>query len=114
MQSGACARTCKVPGEMESGVWRNAEFMKLWIGGSISAIGSQVTVLAMPLIGVLIFGAGPAQTGLLTAASLAPMLLFTLPAGAWVDRLPRRPVRITADLISAAVVGCIPLAFALG
>jgi len=88
------------------GVWRNAEFLKLWIGGTVSAIGSQVTVLAMPPIAVLIFSAGPAQTGLLTAASYAPMLVFGLPAGAWVDRLRRRPVRIAADLGSALVIGC--------
>ncbi len=96
------------------GVWRNAEFLKLWIGGTVSAIGSQVTVLAMPLIAVLIFGAGPSQTGLLTAASYAPMLVFGLPAGAWVDRLRRRPVRIAADLGSALIIGCVPIAAFLG
>lgn len=98
----------------DAGVWRNPDFIKLWVGSSISAIGSQVTVLAMPLVGVLVFGAGPAETGFLTAASLAPMLLFGLPAGAWVDRLQRRPVRIAADLGSAVVIGCVPLAGFLG
>jgi len=68
----------------------------------------------MPLIAVLIFGAGPAQTGLLTAASYAPLLVFGLPAGAWVDRLRRRPVRIAADLGSALVIGRQPIAAFLG
>lgn len=96
------------------GLWRNPNFMKLWVGGSVSTIGSQVTVLAMPLIAVLSFGAGPAETGLMTAAGFAPMLLFGLPAGAWIDRLPRRPIRIAADLGSALVVACVPLAGLLG
>ena len=64
-------------------LWHQPEFRKLWLGSSISTLGSQVTVLAMPLTAVLIFGAGTAETGLLTAAGVAPMLLLNLPAGAW-------------------------------
>ncbi len=84
------------------------------VGGSISTLGSQITVLALPLTAVLLFGAGPAETGVLTAAGVAPMLLFGLPAGAWVDRLPRRPIRIAADLASAAVIASVPLAAFFG
>ena len=86
----------------------------MWIAASISAVGSQVTVLAVPLTAVLVFGAGPADTGLLTAAGVAPMLLLGLVAGAWVDRLPRRSVRIVADLASAGVITTIPIAALLG
>jgi MFS family permease len=95
-------------------VWRNQQFLKLWLGGSISSIGSQVTVLALPLIAVLSFNAGPAETGILTAAALAPHLVIGLPAGVWVDRLPKLPVRIVSDLLNALVVGAVPLAAALG
>jgi multisubunit Na+/H+ antiporter MnhG subunit len=63
------------------GLWRQPEFLKLWVGASISSLGSQVTILALPLTAVLLFGAGPAETGLLTAAGTAPMLLFVLVAG---------------------------------
>ena len=97
----------------DAGVWRNPDFIKLWVGSSISAIGSQVTVLAMPLVGVFGLWRRTRRTGFLTAASLAPMLLFGLPAGAWVDRLQRRPVRIAADLGSAVVI-LLPLAGFLG
>src|SRR5215831_5471809 len=95
-------------------LWRQPEFLKLWAGSSISTLGSQITVLALPLTAVLLFQAGPAETGLLTAAGIAPMLLFGLPAGAWVDRLPRRPVRIAADLASALVIASVPLAALFG
>jgi MFS family permease len=90
------------------------EFLKYWIGSSISTIGSQVTVLAMPLTAVFIFGAGPAETGLLTALGSAPFVLLGLFAGAWIDRLPRRPVRIVADLCSALVIASVPAAALLG
>jgi MFS family permease len=95
-------------------LWRHPEFLKLWAGSSISMLGSQITVLALPLTAVLLFQAGPAETGILTAAGVAPMLLFGLPAGAWVDRLPRRPVRIAADLASALVIASVPLAALFG
>jgi predicted MFS family arabinose efflux permease len=95
-------------------VWGQPEFLKVWAASSISAVGSQVTVLAVPLTAVLVFGAGPAETGLLTAVGVAPNLLLGLVAGAWVDRLPRRPVRIAADLASAVVIATIPGAALLG
>src|SRR3954469_3942310 len=95
-------------------LWGNARFLEIWFGSAVSQLGSQVTVLAMPLTAVLIFGAGPAQTGVLTAAGAAPMLLFNLPVGAWVDRLPRRPVRIVADLCSAVVIASVPAAALFG
>jgi len=90
-------------------LWHNREFLKLWLGSSVSVIGSQVTVLALPLTAVLIFGAGPAETGLLTATTTAPMVLFSLIAGAWIDRLPRRPIRIVTDLLSALIIGSVPV-----
>ena len=96
-----------------SGLWRQPEFVKLWIGTSISTVGSQVTLLALPLSAVLIFNAGPAETGLLTAAGVAPNVLVGLFAGAWIDRLPRRPIRIAADLGSALAIASVPVAAVL-
>src|SRR5215831_11967851 len=95
-------------------LWRNTEFNKLWFGNSVSLLGSQVTVLALPLTAVLMFGAGSSETGMLTAAGVAPMVLFSLIAGAWVDRTPRRPVRIAVDLLSALIVGSVPLMAIMG
>lgn len=47
---------------------------------------------------------------LLTAAAWLPWLIVGLPAGAWVDRLPRRPVMIASDVASALVVLSVPVA----
>src|SRR5579864_1170342 len=81
-----------------SGLWRHPEFMKLWIGQTISEFGSHFTGYGLPLTALLIFGATPAQMGLLTAISSLPVLLFGLVAGAWVDRLRRRPIMVLADV----------------
>jgi len=94
---------------------RQRPFRRLWIGESVSFVGDQVSLLALPLVGVLTLDASAAEMGLLTALGWAPHLLFSLFAGAWIDlRARRRPIMIAADLGRAALLGTIPLAGALG
>jgi MFS family permease len=88
--------------------------MKLWTGQAVSQFGSMVTRDALPLIGVLVLRASPLQMGFLAAAGSAPVLILGLLAGAWVDRLRRRPILIAADLGRAVLVGSIPAAALLG
>jgi len=92
-----------------SGLWGHAEFRKLWAAQTVSFVGSQVTLLALPLAAVLTLHASSAQMGLLRAVSLAPALLLGLVAGVWVDRVHRRPILILADLGRAVLLGTIPL-----
>jgi MFS family permease len=93
---------------------REAEFRRFWIGQTISVFGDQVTLLALPIIAVLMLGADPAQMGLLTAAGLLPHLLFSLPAGVWLDRVQRRRrLMIVTDLLRAAAIASISVAFFL-
>ncbi len=89
---------------------REQDFLKLWAGQAISQIGSTITSIGVPLLGVLVLGATPLQMGLLSGASGASVLIFGLFAGAWADRLRRRPLMIAADLGRALVVGSVPLA----
>jgi Na+/melibiose symporter-like transporter len=93
---------------------RHPAFLRLWAGQSISAFGDQVTLLAVPLIAVLVLEATPLEMGLLGAAQWAPFLLVGLLAGVWVDRLPRRPILIGADLGRALLLGSVPVAALLG
>ncbi len=97
-----------------SGLWRQPDFVKLWAGETISLFGSQVSLVALPLTAVLVLQASPAQMGFLGAAEFAPLLLVSLFAGVWVDRLPRRRLMIGADLGLALLMGSIPLAQLLG
>jgi MFS family permease len=91
------------------------DFRRLWFGQTISVVGDQVTQLGLPLVAVLTLGADASQMGLLTAVGLLPHLLFSLPAGVWLDRVrSRRRLMIAADLGRAALIGSIPLAYVLG
>ena len=97
-----------------AGLWRHADFVKLWAGQTISVFGSQITFLALPLTAVLVLDATPAQMGFLTAAEAIPSLLVGLFVGVWVDRYHRRPILIAADLGRAALLLVIPVAAILG
>ncbi|HZT46281.1 MAG TPA: hypothetical protein VFA24_08890, partial [Gaiellaceae bacterium] len=68
----------------------NRPFRVYFAGQAISLFGDQVSLIALPLVGVLVLHATPAQMGYLTTAALLPNLLFSLHAGAWVDRRGRR------------------------
>ncbi len=91
------------------GLWRHADFLKLWAGQSVSQFGSQITVLALPLTAALTLHASTANMGFLAAASTAPFLLFGLFAGVWVDRLRRRPILMIADVTRFVLLLLLPL-----
>ncbi len=99
----------RVPG----GVWRNGDFVRLWTASTISVFGSLITRTALPFAAILVLGAGPLEIAGLRSLELVAALVVGLVAGAWVDRLRRRPVMIAADLGRAILLGSIPLA-ALG
>jgi MFS family permease len=90
------------------------QFRRFWIGQTISVFGDQVTGLALPIVAVLMLGADPTQMGLLTAIGLLPHLLFSLPAGAWLDRVHRRRrLMILADIGRAIAIAVVPVAYLL-
>jgi MFS family permease len=90
------------------------DFRLLWIGQTTSRLGSSVTSVALPLVAVATLKASTLQVALLSAAAWLPWLLIGLPAGAWVDRLPRRPVMVTCDLVSMLLFLSIPVTAWLG
>jgi MFS family permease len=96
------------------GLWRHADFRRLWAAQSASLFGSEITALALPLMAVLVLDASPVQMGLLAAAGTAPFLLCSLLAGVWVDRRRRRPVLIATDIARAGLLLSIPLTAWLG
>ena len=95
-------------------VWRDRDFTRLWAATTVSMLGSFVTRTALPFAAILVLGAGAGEVAILRAAELVAGLTVGLVAGAWVDRLRRRPILIWADLGRAALLGSIPIAFAFG
>jgi MFS family permease len=96
-----------------SSLFRHRDFVLLWSGQSVSELGSAVTIVAFPLVAVGALHASTFEVGLLTAATSIAWLMIGLPAGVWVDRLPRRPVLIGADLARALLMATVPLAWAV-
>ncbi|MBM3947199.1 MAG: MFS transporter, partial [SAR202 cluster bacterium] len=95
-----------------TGLWRNPDFLKLWAGQTVSAFGTLLG--ALQLTAILVLDATAFQVSVLTAAGVAPSLVAGLAVGAWVDRLPRRPVLVAADLGRAAVLASVPAVYFLG
>jgi len=94
-------------------LWHNRDFLLLWSGQIVSAIGSQVSLIAFPWVILAVTGS-PAQAGLIAAMRTLPYILFGLPAGALIDRWNRKRVMILCDTGRALALGSIPIAFAFG
>jgi len=95
------------------GLWRHRDFLRLWTGETISQFGSQISQLAIPLTAILVLDATAFEVAALTTVEFLPFIIFTLPAGVWVDRMRRRPILITADAGRALLLGSIPIAYFL-
>jgi MFS family permease len=112
--TGSTAGAAGVGAARRRSLWRHGDFVKIWSAATISMMGSQVSLIAIPFIAAVVLSATPFQVSLLGAVEMLPFILFALPAGAWLDRVRRRPVLIAGDFGRAAALLTIPLAYALG
>jgi MFS family permease len=96
----------------QGGLWRHRDFLKLWSAETISQFGSQISGLALPFIAILVLHASAFEVAALGTVEFAPFILFSLPAGVWVDRLRRRPILIVGDLGRGALLASVPIAYA--
>jgi MFS family permease len=94
-------------------LWSHRDFLRLWTGESISQLGTMVSFVVIPLTAVTALHASTFQVGLLTTFESLAFLLIGLPAGAWSDRMRRRPIMIAADLGRALLLVSIPVAAAV-
>jgi MFS family permease len=95
----------------EGGLWRHSDFLKLWSAETVSQFGTQISQLALPLAAIDVLHASAFEVAALTTVEFLPFLLVSLPAGVWVDRLPRRPILIVGDLARAGLLASIPIAY---
>ncbi|MFF5424615.1 MULTISPECIES: MFS transporter [unclassified Streptomyces] len=92
---------------------RERVFRRYWTGQTVSLVGDQISLIAIPLAAVLVLGADAASMGWLKTAELLPALLLNMPLGAWADRQARRRhVMIATDLARAALLLTLPVAYA--
>jgi MFS family permease len=106
----APARLQRLPAALQE-----RDFRRFWAGETVSLFGDQITLIALPLAGVLALNASAAEMGYLTAAGIAPALVFSLHAGAWLDRRGRRRQAMIVTVLGRAVLlVTIPVAYWLG
>lgn len=92
-------------------LWRNGDFLKFWLGETLSLVGTQVTNLALPLTAVNAFHATDEQVGVLRFLQLVPYLGLALVFGVWVDRARRRRIMLGANLVRMVLLACVPLLY---
>jgi len=108
----AGARAGGAAGPGRRSLWRHRNFMSLWIGQSISEVGSSVTMVALPLVAIVLLHASTFQVGLLSAAGTASFLLVALPAGLVVDRVAKRWLMLNCDIARTLIIGSVAVAAA--
>jgi len=95
-------------------VWRVRDFRLFWAAETVSAAGTGIGAVALPVVAVAVLHAGPAAVGFLEAAVWAPWLLLGLPAGVLVDRVSTRGLMIACDVVAAGAFLTVPAAAAGG
>lgn len=88
-------------------LWRHRDFLVLWSGRTLSEVGDAVSLLAVPLLAVTVLDASAVEVGVLTGTRMLAYLLISLPAGVWVDLMPKRRVMVACHLIRAALVATV-------
>ena len=95
-------------------LWRHTTFLKLWSAETISAFGDAISEIALPLVAIITLGAGAREMGILRALDNAPILLFGLFVGVWIDRVRRQPLMIAMQLGRGILLATIPVATLAG
>ncbi|MFB6781699.1 hypothetical protein ACFCX0_30920 [Streptomyces sp. NPDC056352] len=98
----------------DSHLWQHRDFRLYWTGQASDVLGSPLSSTAIPLVAVVTLHAKTWQATILAAVQETRPLLFSLPAGAWCDRVRKRPLMMATSLVCTAAVGAIPLAAACG
>jgi MFS family permease len=96
------------------GIWRNRNYRLIWSAATVSSFGTQITLLALPLLAAVSLNASPLEMGILAAAQNSAVPVFGLFAGVLADRRSRKPLLIVADLGRALLLLTIPLAWWAG
>ncbi|HEU5087183.1 MAG TPA: MFS transporter, partial [Roseiflexaceae bacterium] len=89
------------------------DFWLFWSGQTVSNLGTSVTQFALPLLTFQLTGSA-LNLALTMTATFLPYLLFGLVIGAWVDRLNRKRLMVSVDILQALVIGSVPLAATFG
>lgn len=102
--------TTQPPVRRWGSLFHHHDFRQLFIGDTISQVGTQLSLLALPVLAVRVLNADELQMGLLGFCEFLAFLVVGLPAGAWVDRWRKRWVLVTGDVVRALALASLPFA----
>ncbi len=111
--SGTSVTEPAPPTRGRGGLFGHHDFRQLWIGDTISQFGTQLTMLAIPVLAVRVLHADAFEMGLLGTFEFLAFLVIGLPAGAWVDRWRKQRVLVSNDLVRGLALASLPAAWAL-
>lgn len=95
-------------------LWNHLDFLKFWVGDTVTQFTGQITDLALPTVAILTLQATAFQLGVINALSFIAFPTLGLFVGVWMDRVRRRRVMIVTNLIEVATLATVPAAFLLG
>jgi hypothetical protein len=95
-------------------LWRDKTYRRLWFSLLLSAFSAQITGLTLALLAAVQLRASATQIATLGAMGVLPYVLFLLPAGVWLDRRRKLPAYLAGELVMAAALASIPVAWACG
>lgn len=93
---------------------RNAAFLRYWLSSILNSFGAQVSALAVPLCSAILLNATPGQMSMVATCQTLPALLFSLPAGVWLDRRRKLPILLGCQVIQGLTLASIPFAWWMG
>ncbi|MEO3803155.1 MFS transporter [Nonomuraea sp. B1E8] len=89
--------------------WLTRDFLLFWTGDTVSELGNQITLLALPMTAILTLDATPAWVGFITACTTLPILVVSPLTGVWVDRRGSRSLMLVAHIARAVTLATVPL-----
>jgi MFS family permease len=95
-------------------LWKHRDFLKFWMGDTVTQFTGQITDLALPTVAVLTLQVTAFQLGVLNGLGFIAFPTLGLFVGVWMDRIRRRSVMIVVNLIEVATLATVPAAFLLG
>ncbi|WP_433496692.1 MFS transporter [Sphaerimonospora sp. CA-214678] len=112
-QEATESRVSEEKPRQRSVLFRNRDFRWLWSGETVSLLGSEVSVIALPSLAVLAFGEGALAVGLLMALQWIPFVVLGPIFGVITDRMRRRFLMQLANIARFVILGSLPLAAVL-
>jgi predicted MFS family arabinose efflux permease len=93
-------------------MFRNPDYRKIFASVGASQIGLQIAYFSISIIAVVVLDLSESQIGVLYAMDQIALVMFGLLVGVWVDRLRDKPIIVSSEILRAAVMVSLPVAWA--